>query len=254
MGRAGREPLGDDARLSHQVLVADGAIDHAGGLGLFSPDRLGQHHERAGARIADEPGQVKSAACVGNEADARERLQELGRLRRQHDIAGECEIGPRSRRRSVDRADDRLRQRANRADDRIEALFERLAEIWAGRARRNYAVGEVSAGAEAPACAGDENCATVGVQATPLDRRRQRLGERGVQRVQALGPVQGERQHPGLELLQENRLRRNLGLCRHGRSPSIRLSPPRGPNVYTRRRSTEATMAEWDLRPDRRAA
>ena len=35
MGRAAREALGDDARLSHQILVVDGAIDHARGLGLL---------------------------------------------------------------------------------------------------------------------------------------------------------------------------------------------------------------------------
>ena len=233
MRRASREALHDDTRFPHQVLVVDGAIDHARGLSLFRPDRLGQHHQRAGARFAHEPRQIEGAARVGNEADARKRLQELSRLRRQHDVAGKREIGPCPRRRAVDRADDRLRQTADRADERIEALFERLAEVRPGAAGSDHAVGEVRPGAEAPARAGDENGATIGGRRRALDRRQQRLGEGGVERIQALGPVQGERQHAAVELIQENRLRRNLSLCRHGRSPSIRLSPPRGASIYT---------------------
>ena len=105
MGRAACEALGDDARLSHEIFVVDGAIDHARGLSLLGADRLGQHHERPGARIANEAGQDERAAGVGNEADAHEGLEELSRLRREHDVAGERDIGARPRRRTVDRAD-----------------------------------------------------------------------------------------------------------------------------------------------------
>ena len=55
-------------------------------LSLLRPDRLGQHHQRARPRVADEPRQNESAAGVRDEADARESLQELRRFRREHDV------------------------------------------------------------------------------------------------------------------------------------------------------------------------
>ena len=169
MRRAGREALGDRARFPHQVLIVDGAIDHPPGCGLFRANRIGEHHQRPGARFADQARQDKGAARVGNEADARERLQELSRLRRQHDVAGEREIGPGPRRWAVDRAHDRLRKTAKRAHQRIEALVERLAEIGSSAARTERAVGEVRPGAEPSAGAGDENRAARGIRRRALE-------------------------------------------------------------------------------------
>ena len=152
-------------RLAHEVLVVDGAIDHADRLSPLRSDRLGQHHQRASARIADEPRQNKGAASIWNEADPGERLQELSRFRREHDVAGKRDIGARSRRRTVNGADDRLRQVADAANDRIEAVFERLAEVRAGVAGSKGAVGEVRPGAEASPRAGDQG--PRGIRAPP---------------------------------------------------------------------------------------
>src|ERR1700733_7979693 len=44
--RAGRESLGDRVRLSHQVLIVNGAVYHARRLRLLGSDGLGQHHQR----------------------------------------------------------------------------------------------------------------------------------------------------------------------------------------------------------------
>ena len=77
MRRAGREALGDRMRFSHQVLIVDDAVDHARGVRLLGSYGLGEHHQRAGARVADEPGQNKGASRVRNKADPGERLQEL---------------------------------------------------------------------------------------------------------------------------------------------------------------------------------
>ena len=207
MRGAGREALGDGVRLAHEILVVNRAIDHADGLSLLRRDRFGQHHQRPGARVADEARQDKSAARVRNEADAGERLQELSRLRREHDVAGKRDIGAGSRRRAVDRAYDGLRQIADPANDRIEAVFERCAEVRPGVAGRKGAVGEVRPGAKAPSGAGNKNRPTVGLCSRTLERSRQPFNESGVERIQALGPVEGQRQHAALELIQESRLR-----------------------------------------------
>ena len=119
-------------RLSHQVLIVNCAIDHAYGLSLLRRDRLGQHHQRAGARVADKSRQNKSAAGVRNEADAGERLQELSRFGCQNDVAAKRDIGARPCRRAVNGAYDWLRQIADPANDRVEAVFERCAEVWPG--------------------------------------------------------------------------------------------------------------------------
>ena len=132
--RPGREPGRDLVRLAHELVVVDGALDHAPGLRLLGADRVGEHHQRAGARLADEARQEPGAAGIRDEADPGEGLQEPRRSRRQHDVAGEREVGAGAGRDAVDRADDRLRQFAQGADQRIVALLDRLAEI--GRRRR----------------------------------------------------------------------------------------------------------------------
>jgi hypothetical protein len=137
------------------------------------------------------------------------------------DVAGERDIGSGPRSRAVDRTDDRPGEIADRADQRIDSLFQHLAKVRPGLAGSNRAVGEVRPGAEASADAGDENRAAVGLRRSALNSCRQRFDERCVQRVQALGAIQSERQHAGLKPIQKKWLRRNLGLGRHVRPPNL---------------------------------
>ena len=189
MRRAGREPRSCRMGLTHQLLIVDRAIDHPPGSGVFRADRIGQHGECAGAGVAHKPRQDPGAARIGNKANAREGLQKLGRFRREHDIAGQRDIGAGPRSRAVDRTDDRLREIVDRTDQRIDSFFERLAKVRPGLARSKRAVGKVRPGAEASAGARNENRAAVGLRGSAGDSRRQRFEERGVQRVQALGSI-----------------------------------------------------------------
>ena len=101
----------------------------------------------------------------------------------------------------------RLWQIANAANDRVEAVFERLAQVRPGVARRKGAIGEVGPGAKASPRAGNENGPAFGVRPSALNSRGQSFNEGGVERVETLGPVEGERQHARLEPIQKSRLR-----------------------------------------------
>src|SRR5208337_5084894 len=89
------------------------------------------------------------------------RLQEFGRLRREHDVAGERNIRSCAGRRAVDGADDRFRKPAKGADQRIVALLDRLAEIWTAFARRDRAIAEILSAAKALAGAGQQHGAAL---------------------------------------------------------------------------------------------
>ena len=88
-------------------------------------------------------------AAVWNETDAGERLQEMRRFRRQHNVADERDVGAGPRCWAIDRAHDRLWQIADRPNDRIVALIERFPKVGTGLTRRERPVGKVGAGAEA---------------------------------------------------------------------------------------------------------
>ena len=105
-------------------------------------------------------GKHPRAAAVRDQADRREALDELGRLRRDDDVAGERDVGAGARGDAVHPGDDRLRQARQRADQRVPALLDRLAEIDR-LARRDRAVVEVLPGAEAAAGAGQHDHARI---------------------------------------------------------------------------------------------
>src|SRR6185437_16277716 len=79
-GRASGEPGGQRLRLGHQLVVIDRAPDEAPFGGALGRERLGEDGQRAGAGGADEAREKPGAAAIGDEADARESLDEIGRF------------------------------------------------------------------------------------------------------------------------------------------------------------------------------
>ena len=79
--------------------------------------------------LPHEPRQEEGAACIGNEADAGEGLEEARRAAREHDVAGERDVGAGACRHAVHRADDRHRQGAQLLHQRRILGLDGAAEI-----------------------------------------------------------------------------------------------------------------------------
>src|SRR5208282_2012530 len=126
---------------------------------------------------------------------------------------------------AVDGADDRFRKPAKGADQRIVALLDRLAEIWTAFARRDRAIAEILSAAKALAGAGQQHGAALVVLRGAPDGIGERLVHRDIEGVHPLGPVEGERQHPLFELLQQDRLSCSFRPDGHGVLPGSRLMP-----------------------------
>ena len=105
------------------------------------------------------------------------------------DVAGRGERKPGARAGPVDRRDHRLLEASDQADVRVVRLLEPLAD----RAGQLLELLQVLAGAEAPAGAGDDDCANV--RGGRLLERGPKGGmQRGVEGVEDLGPVERDRQ------------------------------------------------------------
>src|SRR5262249_13080993 len=129
-------------------------------------------------------------------ADLAEGLDEARRARRQHDVAGQRDVGPRARGNAVDGADDRLRQAAQAPDQRIVPGFERVPR---GRAAAPAVPpqGQVLAGARAAARAGQEHGADLGIALGVLERRLQLAVEIRRERIELLRPIERQRRDAG---------------------------------------------------------
>ena len=132
-------------------------------------------HERAGQ------------AGVGHQPDAVEGGHEAGLLGRDDDVGGERQAHSGPGGDAVDRGDDRLRQVADRLDQRVVLGGQHGPEVaLLGSAA------QVGAGAEAAAGAGDHDSARRLVARGDLERGQQLFAELAVERVERLGPVERE--------------------------------------------------------------
>src|ERR1700704_1120946 len=76
-----------------QLGIVDALPDEAPARGVLRSQLVAKHRETHRSRSADQSRQEVRAARIGNEADLAERLQETRRLGRNHEIAGERDIG-----------------------------------------------------------------------------------------------------------------------------------------------------------------
>src|SRR5690606_24869809 len=141
----------------------------------------------------------EGAAGVGDQPDPGEDLDEAGALAGHAQVAGQGQAAAGTGGDPVDGGDDRLLQVADAQDDGVPGLAQVLAD---GTVPRLAADGlQVLPGAEGPPGAGDDHGPHLGVASRLLEGGQQVLGHLVVQRVEDLGPVEGDGQHALVQLV-----------------------------------------------------
>mmetsp|Transcript_69586 Transcript_69586/g.163549 ORF Transcript_69586/g.163549 Transcript_69586/m.163549 type:complete len:263 (+) Transcript_69586:2507-3295(+) len=153
--------------------------------------RLGTAHE-----TRQQPG----AAAVRHQADLAEGLDEAGAFRRQHEVAAQRQIGTRAGGHTVDRRHHRHRHAAQTQRQRDVVVLQHQPDVLGRSVWRDEWIGQVLAGAEGPARAGDQHRPDLLVCGGGFQRRAQLAEQVGRQRVQCLGAVQAQQKHLALRL------------------------------------------------------
>src|SRR5438034_6729384 len=171
-------------------------VHEADPVRLGGVDQLARHGQLVGPE-PHQPGQEPARAAVEGEPDAHEDEREARALRREANVGREREARAVPGRHPVDGGDDGLRHAPDGADDRVVSPLDQVAGERRGRLL------QVRAGGEGAARAGQDD----GAHGRVLARRRQPAVEAGdqrlVERVAPRGAVQGERQHAGIEALEQ---------------------------------------------------
>ena len=186
--------------LVRQCVGGHGIVDDAECGGLGAGDDIGGEVELARFRRADEVGQEIAAAIVARRADFGECRGQLGAVRGDAHVAGECDrqagtgggAGDHGERRLGHVVEDtrQIHAVAQTVDARVEAW------CFGGFAGVGVACDEafdVAAGAERPAGAGDDHQPHLGIEREALRGFGQRCEHARGQRVARLRPVHGQR-------------------------------------------------------------
>jgi hypothetical protein len=155
-------------------------------------DKVPQQEQLARVRQSDDPGQQPGRPHIGAaQAHPGKEKRDLGILRRDSDVAGGRDHGPRAGHCSVQRRHDRAATLANGKNEIAGEAGELEHPRGIPREQRADDVLDVSAAAEGPAGAGDDD----GANARLGIERAEGVSELGVdlegERVEPLGPVEG---------------------------------------------------------------
>eukprot|EP01022_Parablepharisma_sp_SALTPOND_P021539 TRINITY_DN427_c0_g2_i1.p1 TRINITY_DN427_c0_g2~~TRINITY_DN427_c0_g2_i1.p1 ORF type:complete len:1279 (+),score=502.02 TRINITY_DN427_c0_g2_i1:12957-16793(+) len=163
LGGCPGEVLRHGAGLLHQLVVVDAFPDQAPLLGLLGADLVAQQCHAHGARRAHQARQEIGAAGIGDQPQLAEHFDEIGRACRQHDVAGQRDIGAGTGSHAIDGADHREGQGAQRFHQWAIVFLDGFAQVDGGVARLDGAVAQVLAGAEAAAGTGQQQHAHRGI-------------------------------------------------------------------------------------------
>ncbi len=170
-GRARRQGLGQGHSAGHQLGVGHDAVDQAPLQRLRRGDPVAQQRHFHGPRLADHARQQIGRPAVRHQADAPERLQEIGALSGHDQVAEKGERTADAGRRAIHRRDQGNRHLPHVGDQRIIDRLQRRPGVRLAVAVPTAAartVRQVGAGAEPAALAGQQ------------DRARRVLAVRGV--------------------------------------------------------------------------
>ena len=203
--RALRQMGGASGDMGCECGIRDRFIDHAPAFGLPGGDPVGEEagaHGAGGANLARQP---PAAPGIGDQADAGEGLHEAGAFGGDHHIGGEREIGPRPGRRAIDGGDGGQRAIIDRIQKRDIFLIQQLLEGHFGT--EALGVGQILTGTEGTSGTGQDDHPRLGFRAA--DRLQKRAPQSAREGVHHLGAVEGDRRHPGGQII-EDRVHRCL--------------------------------------------
>ena len=189
--RAPCQPGGNLGRLRHQPLSRYHPVVEPDLGGALGGDEVSQHEQLARVRHADDPGQEPRRSHVGaGQAHPRKEKGDLGVLRRDPDVAGGRDHGPRAGDSAVERRHDRPATLAHGQNEIAGEAGELEQARGIPREQRADDVLDIAAAAERSAGAGDDDGANAGLGV----ERAEGVPELGVdlegERVEPLGPVE----------------------------------------------------------------
>src|SRR5215467_11725713 len=106
--RAAGKPPRQRRDLAGERRVVEHAVDEAHAVEVLGRHLVGGEHERERKLRPDDARQEPGAAGIGHQRDAGERFLQIGRARRDDEVAGERDIGGGTDRRAVERRDRHL--------------------------------------------------------------------------------------------------------------------------------------------------
>jgi hypothetical protein len=191
------ETRGERRDLVREGSVVDALPDQAEPDRVLGAELVGQHGQAERVGATDQTRQQPRAAAIGDQADLRERLDEARRASGDDEVAEQREIRSCAGGDAVDRRHDRHRHRADAQRERLVEALDRRADIGGGGAglaiRRDRRIGEILAGAETSAGAGDDDAADTAIACRCVERRAQFAVHSAGEAVERLRPVQSER-------------------------------------------------------------
>jgi hypothetical protein len=154
---------------------------------------LAEKRHLEGARLANGGGHEQGGPAVRHQADVHEGEPEVGGLRRQHEVAGECERGADPHCGAVHGGHDGLLEPPHAGDDRVVEPVELLADVREAVVRvRVEPRLEVRARREAAAGARDQHGANAVLGGRLGHGLLQLPPELVGPRVQRVGAVEGD--------------------------------------------------------------
>lgn len=190
-GRAGGQARGEFADLGLQLVIGDHFADQAGVQRALGVPQFVEEQQALGRFAADQPRQVPAGAGIRAVGHAGVAGLEARRGAGDAEVAAQGQVHAGADGGAVDRGDGRLVQAVQAGHQGVGGFgpavgFQLAARFGLGP------FGEVGAGAEAAALAGQHDDAHGRVDGVGVEQRVQVLQRGNVQRVALFGAVQGD--------------------------------------------------------------
>ena len=188
-GRIGGDLVGEGFGAGHEFGGGVNFVDEADAEGFLCRDDFAGEQQLERGAAAGEAGEALGAAVAGHQAELDFGLAEAGGVRGEAEGAGHGEFAAAAEGEAVDAGEDGLATSLNEAEDGLAAQGELLAGDGAGGG--DFA--DVGARGEGLAArASEEDDADGGVLGEAAHGVGKLGEERGVERIEHRGPIQGE--------------------------------------------------------------
>jgi hypothetical protein len=192
-GGPGRQPAGQFPRgTGHLVVGVDQGGEQADPACLLGPHRFGEHQQLGGPGVTHQPREGPGDRGVGGEPDVGERHQEARRRAADPEVGQERQARTGAGGHAAHRRHHRLGHPGQRPHDRVVVRHHRAQRRTRTRLQGRDVLPQVLPDAEGAAGASQHHRPYRAFAGECRELVAQRLLEGCVQRVQRVGPVEGE--------------------------------------------------------------